>query len=289
MTQTARSAAGPCSLGVIGNPIAHSRSPEIHSHFAAQFDMALDYQRVLAPVDGFADVAAGFLAAGGLGFNVTVPFKSAAAQWVDELDPSAALAGAANTVVLAATGTEPPRTRGYNTDGVGLIQDLERNLGFDLAGQRVLLLGAGGAAAGVLGPLLAAQIAQLTLANRTPDKARQLAQRFPGVQISTFEALAEPFDLVINATSIGLENPSNSNKKQSFSDQIPDVAVRRARCYDMLYGPAAGFSQFALNAGARSAADGLGMLVEQAAAAFTLWFGHRPDTTPVISAMRAGQ
>ncbi|MFK7912995.1 MAG: shikimate dehydrogenase [Pseudomonadales bacterium] len=276
-------------LAVIGNPIAHSRSPEIHGHFAAQCGLTLDYQRLLAPADDFAATAERFLDQGGLGFNVTVPFKSAAAQWVDRLDSGAAASGAVNTVLIRPDDAGEQQRWGYNTDGIGLIADLQRNLGIPLAGQRVLLLGAGGAAAGVIQPLLAADVAQITVANRTAANARRLAERFAEITISTFAELAEPYDLVINSTSIGLSGDEKASTGQGFSDQIPDIVVRGARCYDMLYGPAASFSEFAQGAGAHSSADGLGMLVEQAAAAFTLWFGFQPDTAPVIQAMRAEQ
>lgn len=268
-------------FAVIGNPIAHSRSPEIHGQFAAQFGIAMDYQRLLAPLDDFPAVAAGFFDQGGLGCNVTVPFKTQAAAWVDTLDPSAADAEAVNTITVSATGT-----RGFNTDGIGLVADLQQNLGLPLAGMEVLMLGAGGAAAGVIGPLLAAGAAQVTIANRTPANAERLAARFLSIRVCTFEDLTGPYDLVINATSIGLSEPAKNFQKQSFSDLLEGSVVRGAHCYDMLYGPAAGFCEFAGSAGARSSSDGLGMLVEQAAAAFTLWLGERPDTGPVIHALR---
>lgn len=268
-------------FAVVGNPIAHSRSPEIHQQFAAQLQLEIQYDRLLAPPDGFAETVEDFFAQGGAGLNVTVPFKSQAADWVTEMDADASAAGAVNTIVR-----RDHAYRGYNTDGPGLIADIRANLGWPMADRRILVLGAGGAAAGVLGPLLAEQPASLTLANRTLANARALAARFPEIEVRAYQTLHDPFDLVINATSVGLGQhgtPADSEFAALLAPRVLDGAA----CYDMLYGPSAEFGRYALQCRAASVSDGLGMLVEQAALAFTLWLGQRPDTAPVINTLRA--
>ncbi|HYN77214.1 MAG TPA: shikimate dehydrogenase [Lamprocystis sp. (in: g-proteobacteria)] len=280
---------------VIGNPIAHSKSPLIHAAFARQTGQELEYTRLLAePVD-FAGAVRRFFAAGGRGLNVTVPFKEEAWQLADERSPRAELAGAVNT--LSALGAEHlgetrgQRLRGDTTDGVGLIRDLSDNHGFVFAGRRVLLLGAGGAARGVLHPLLESGLGELVIANRTVAKAETLAALWsrPGVGAPAVDAtvracgfadLGSPgFDLIINATSSGLMGA------------VPAISPRclapGAWTYDMLYADdLTPFCRWGLAQGAAHAIDGLGMLVEQAAESFRVWRGVRPDTAPVIDLLR---
>lgn len=266
-------------FAVVGHPVAHSQSPQIHGLFAQQFDLDLSYERLLAPLDAFADCVEAFFTTGGSGLNVTVPFKGQAAQWVTELELSAGRAGAVNTIVPLTQGY-----RGYNTDGAGLVADLKQCFQVQLGGLRIAVLGAGGAAAGALGPLLAEAPSRLVLANRTLPKAQALADQFDGVESVPYENLSGPFDLVINATSVGL-----AGTDRGFSAIVGPAQLKGTLCYDMLYGPNASFVDYALAAGAVKTADGLGMLVEQAAAAFTLWLGLVPETEPVIAALRLAQ
>ncbi|MBF0257076.1 MAG: shikimate dehydrogenase [Gammaproteobacteria bacterium] len=262
---------------VIGNPIAHSKSPLIHAAFAAQTGEDIDYGRILGE-DFAADVGA-FIAAGGKGLNVTVPFKEQAWALADELSPAAELAGAVNTLILLADG----RLRGDNTDGTGLVRDLLQNHGVVLAGKRLLLLGAGGASRGVLRPLLEQQPQRLTIANRTAVKARELADLLADARVQGcgLEGLAgQQFDLIINGTAAGLGGAVPA---------IPDDCLAPGGVsYDMMYGlePTA-FVRWGQAHGASLALDGLGMLVEQAAEAFYLWRGLRPQTAPVILQLRA--
>lgn len=260
---------------VIGNPIAHSKSPRIHALFAAQSGQEMSYEAVLGPRDGFAATVAAFVAAGGRGMNVTVPFKEEAFRLADRLTERAEAAGAVNTLAFAADGI-----LGDNTDGAGLVRDISANLGYRLAGCRLLLLGAGGAARGVILPLLGEKPAALVIANRTADKARQLAAAFPGTEGCGFDGLAgRCFDLVVNATSAGLADAELP---------LPDgVFAPGGLAYDMVYGKDTPFLRQARAAGVRTA-DGLGMLVEQAAEAFCVWRGIRPDTAPVLAALRNG-
>jgi shikimate dehydrogenase len=266
---------------VLGNPVAHSRSPFIHGCFARQTGQELVYERLLCPLDGFADSLRAFAAAGGKGCNVTVPFKLQVPALAAQVTARAALAGAANTLRLDAGGWLAD-----NTDGVGLLRDIEHNAGVPLAGQRVLLVGAGGAAAGVLGPLLAARPGTVVVANRSPDKAQALVQRHAalarehGVRLAAAE-LDEPgtrFGVLINASASSLAGSAAP---------VPDSALGPgALAVDLMYGPAAEpFLRWAQGLGAQPR-DGLGMLVEQAAEAFALWRGVRPDTAPVLQALR---
>lgn len=263
---------------VVGNPIRHSLSPEIHRAFAEQFGHQIDYLRVELPKQGFASGLAEFLAAGGCGMNVTVPFKEDAFAACESLTARALAAGAVNTISVQSDG----RVLGDNTDGEGLVRDLKYNLGAQLEGASVLMLGAGGAARGVITPLFEAGIARLILLNRTPRRAEALAQRFADfcIQSGGLEAVPDaPVSVVINATAGGL---------QGERPQIdPGWLDARSFCYDMVYGPAARpFLDWGRAAGVARSADGLGMLVEQAAAAFALWRGQRPATGPVIKALR---
>ena len=258
---------------VFGHPIAHSKSPQIHAAFARQTGQDMSYDAILAPLDGFAESVAAFIAAGGRGANVTVPFKEAAFRLASRLSPRAQRAGAVNTLSFDADGI-----LGDNTDGAGLVADLTRNLHCALAGKRVLLLGAGGAARGVIEPLLDQQPAALVIANRTVSRAQELAELFGhGVRACGFDAADTPFDLVINATAASLAG--------DLPPLSPRVFTADTLAYDMMYGRDTPFLTFARTHGARTA-DGLGMLVEQAAEAFYLWRGVRPDTAPVIAALR---
>ncbi|AYC30883.1 shikimate dehydrogenase [Pseudomonas cavernae] len=263
---------------VFGNPIGHSKSPLIHRLFAAQTGEQLSYDAVLAPLDDFAGCARGFFASG-LGGNVTVPFKEQAFRLADQLSERAQRAGAVNTLKKLADG----RLLGDNTDGAGLVRDLTVNAGFPLAGRRILLLGAGGAVRGVLEPLLAERPAALLIANRTVAKAEELARLFADcgpVSASAFDGLHEPVDLIVNGTSASLAG--------ELPPLTPSLIVPgHTLCYDMMYGkqPTA-FNRWAAAHGAARTLDGLGMLVEQAAEAFYLWRGVRPDSAPVLAELR---
>jgi shikimate dehydrogenase len=262
---------------VFGHPIAHSKSPQIHAAFARQTGQDMTYEALLAPLDGFADSVAAFVAAGGRGANVTVPFKEEAFRLADRLTPRAQRAGAVNTLLFDADGIS-----GDNTDGAGLVADLTRNLQCGLTGKRILLLGAGGAARGVIDPLLEQQPAALVIANRTVSRAEQLAGRFDamkhrGVTACSFDAADTRFDLIINATAASL-----AGELPPLSPKVFDAGTL---AYDMMYGHDTPFLNFARQHGAATA-DGLGMLVEQAAEAFYVWRGVRPDTAPVIASLR---
>lgn len=263
---------------VIGNPVSHSKSPWIHAEFARQTGERLVYSTLLASLDGFAQTVVEFAGAGGRGLNVTVPFKLEAHALADKLSDRAKAAGAVNTLTFTQEGIA-----GDNTDGVGLIQDITGNLKFSLAHRRILLLGAGGAARGVILPLLGEAPAELVMANRTNERAEKLARLFStsgNILACDFPGLAgREFDLVINATSASLDDASPS---------VPaDIFARRGLAYDLMYGKGATpFLRMAERAGAR-VADGLGMLVEQAAESFFIWRGVRPDTEPVLEQLRA--
>jgi shikimate dehydrogenase len=266
---------------VAGNPVAHSQSPFIHASFAEQTGEPVIYERLLCPMDRFAQTVRDFAQAGGRGCNVTVPFKADASRLAARVTDRAALAGAANLLRFDAQGWFAD-----NTDGVGLVRDIERNAGLTLAGKRVLLVGAGGGAAGALGPLLLARPATLVVANRTLDKAQDLARRHAelaqvsGVSLSasTLGACPPGFDVVINATATSLTGAGVPVHPQV-------LASGGALALDMMYGRAAdGYLAWAAQHGARGR-DGLGMLVEQAAEAFFVWRGVRPDTSPVLAAL----
>jgi shikimate dehydrogenase len=264
---------------VFGNPVKHSKSPDIHALFAQQCSQAMTYRAVRVELDGFADAAAKFFSGGGAGLNVTVPFKQDAFEFADRVSERAARAGAVNTLSRAEDGL----IEGDNTDGCGLVRDLVDNLGWALRGSQVLLVGAGGAARGVLEPLLLEQPAGLLVVNRTAGRAEQLAHAFADLGPLSGGALdlveERQFDIVINATSAGLsgENPD-----------LPGNLLREhSCCYDMVYGAEpTPFMRWAAHHAAWAVADGLGMLVEQAAESFYIWRGTRPDTQPVISQLR---
>jgi shikimate dehydrogenase len=260
---------------VIGHPVTHSKSPWIHREFARATGQDIEYVALEAPLDAFERTVEAFRAQGGKGANVTLPFKEHAYRYCTVPSAAARLAQAVNTLVFDERGIG-----GDNTDGSGLLRDLTVNLGREVGGRAVLLLGAGGAARGVLGPLSTARPARLVLANRTADKAQKLAQRLaPAVEPTTFASLRDAsFDLVINATSAGLSGESPS---------IPlSVFGKGALAYDMVYGRDTPFLALARACGCETS-DGLGMLVEQAADSFRIWRGVRPETAPVIAVLRA--
>jgi shikimate dehydrogenase len=276
-------ASKPARYAVVGNPIAHSRSPAIHAQFAAQTDQDMVYDRLLAPLDGFVATVSAFRAEGGRGLNVTLPFKTEAFRLADSLTPRAALAGAVNTLVF-----DGDRVLGDNTDGAGLVDDIEHRIRLPLAGARVLLLGAGGAARGVVQPFLAAGIEHLMIVNRTADRAhelvRDLGARLPAADAARlsaggFDAIAGGVHILVNATSAGLADASPPVPAGAWSD------VRLA--LDMVYAaqPTA-FMRAAAEAGCPRIEDGLGMLVSQAAESFALWRGVRPATLPVYAMLR---
>ena len=264
---------------VIGHPIQHSKSPLIHGRFAQVTGQDIDYTRIEAPLDGFLAALLAFRDGGGRGVNVTAPFKLQAFEAASERSPRAQQAGAANAIKFLPEGG----IAADNFDGVGLVSDLQRNLGATLAGRRVLLLGAGGAARGALAPLLAERPAVLVIANRTVAKARALAAE--AAPLATDSALigcgdddlaGASFDLVINATSAALSNTAPVIPPQVFQ--------RDGLAYEMVYGRGlTPFLRLAQGAGVSRLADGVGMLVEQAAEAFAWWRGVRPDTRSVIA------
>ncbi|OVZ56596.1 shikimate dehydrogenase [Pigmentiphaga sp. NML080357] len=267
---------------VIGHPVAHSKSPWIHARFAEQTGQPITYEAICAPVDGFAAQVEGFFAAGGGGLNVTVPFKLEAFDLArGHLSPRAQAAGAVNTLWMA-----DGRLHGCNTDGVGLLNDLRR-LGARLAGARVLLAGAGGAARGILLPLVEAGCAGIDIANRTPQRAVELAASFSAsaagavLRGSSYAELPANghWDLVINATASSLEDEAPPLPAGAYAPG--------ALAYDLMYAarPTA-FMRQASADGAAAVADGLGMLVEQAAESFFIWRGVRPDPAPVLAALR---
>lgn len=264
---------------VIGNPVAHSKSPLIHAAFARETGQEMRYEAILAPEDEFAATVASFRQRGGKGLNVTVPFKLEACRIADRLTERADAAHAVNTLALDYDGI-----LGDNTDGMGLVRDIASNLKFTLTSARILLMGAGGAARGVLLPLLQNQPRMLMIANRTRSKADELQQRFSryGVVMSNDYAdlRGQQFDLVINSTSASL--------KGELPALPPGVFADGALAYDMMYGTArTPFLKFAQEQGAARLADGLGMLVEQAAESFFVWRGVRPKTAPVIEMLKS--
>jgi shikimate dehydrogenase len=261
---------------VVGNPVAHSQSPEIHAEFARQTGQDIAYTRILAPLDGFVQTVQAFRAAGGRGLNVTVPFKPEAFRLATERTARAMAAEAANTLSF-----EGGRVLGDTTDGPGLVRDIVDNLAVPLAGKRLLLVGAGGAASGVIQALLDTGIAALVLANRTIERARDTAQRFGGaVQACGFDMLGNArFDVVVNATSASLTGEA--------PPLAPSVFAPGSLAYDMMYGKGeTPFLAAARAAGAARLSDGLGMLVEQAAESFLVWRGVRPQTAPVLAMLR---
>ncbi len=269
---------------VIGNPIAHSKSPQIHAMFAKQTGQDISYEAILAPLDGFAATVERLRKEGYKGCNVTVPFKLEAFHFASALSNRAIDAEAVNTLIF-----RDGKIIGDNTDGAGLVRDIQQSFGIALNNKRVLLVGAGGAAHGVLHPLLDVT-SKLVIYNRSPEKAVSMAQsvrqhekfRLVSVKASEFGELeGQQFDVIINATSAGLTN--------SEIPLPPTIFAPGALAYDMMYGRETSFMAFARANGAAVVSDGLGMLVMQAAETFFLWRGVRPETAPVIAALRAQQ
>jgi len=271
------------TYAVMGNPISHSWSPQIHTAFAQQTGQRIVYTATQVDPGGFEQAVGNFFANGGKGLNITVPFKREAWKLARELGPEAKQAGAVNTLLMNAEGI----LVGRNTDGVGLVRDIQHNHGGNITGEKILLIGAGGAARGVLQPLLAEAPAQLLIVNRTPGRAHELAADFntSGNQQSVvtgggFDDLAgQNFDLIINATAASL---------QGEVPPLPDeICTANTWCYDMMYGAKpTPFMLWAKQHGAEKSMDGLGMLVEQAAESFFHWRGVRPETAPVIQTIR---
>jgi shikimate dehydrogenase len=267
---------------VVGNPVEHSKSPLIHHAFALQTGQDIEYSRVLAPLDGFIKTIHSMREAGFKGVNVTVPFKLEAFHLATQLTERAHDAGAVNTLIFSGNDIA-----GDNTDGVGLVRDIEQNLGIGIEQKRVLLIGAGGAAEGVLHPVLERHPQLLVIANRSLDKALKMVKkvedqgeyRFVSVNAYAFDDLkGQHFDVVINATSTGLDDT-----------QLPlprDIFAEGALAYDMMYGRETPFMAFARGHGAAKVSDGLGMLVEQAAESFHLWRHIQPQTAPVLAMFR---
>ena len=262
---------------VIGHPVAHSKSPKIHSLFAQQTGEEIEYTAIQAPLGGFQEVTEDFFERGGKGLNVTLPFKGEAWQLSAQKTDRAQVAGAVNTLYQ-----QNGQICGDNTDGAGLVRDLMANQNIKLTGKKVLVLGAGGAVRGVLLPLLQQQPATLMIANRTIAKAQQLVQLFAdfgNIETLACEELSAPFDLIINGTSA------------SLAGKLPPIPAQvitgTTITYDMMYSSSmTPFNQWAQMQGAATCIDGLGMLVEQAAESFTRWRGVRPDTTPVLQHLR---
>jgi shikimate dehydrogenase len=264
---------------VLGQPIAHSRSPRIHSLFAAQLGVSLHYEAIEVSAQGLDEHLAGLYAQGYAGLNLTLPHKVAALALCESRSERAEQAGAVNTLLRGTA-----NWRGDNTDGLGLVRDLRENLGAGIAGKRVLVLGSGGATRGIIAPLLAQQPAELVISGRNPWRPEELAAAFKTlgpIRPATHYALkGDRYDLILNATAAGHRGEVPRLPQQLFA--------AGALAYDLNYGAAAEpFLHWARAQGAANCADGLGMLVEQAAEAFVLWRGVRPDTAPVLAALRA--
>jgi shikimate dehydrogenase len=264
---------------VIGNPIAHSKSPQIHKMFAEQTGQDMSYEAILAPLDGFAATVERLRKEGYKGCNVTVPFKFEALQLSTQKTGRAQAAQAVNTLKF-----EGDTIWGDNTDGFGLVRDITKNIGFDIVGKQVLLMGAGGAAHGVVQPLFDIN-ENLAVVNRTVEKARRMTNAFDKqhkTAVNTYkEIVGQQFDLVINATSSGLSD--------EMPPLPPGIFAPGALAYDMMYGRETPFMKFAREQGAAVVSDGLGMLVEQAAESFFIWRDVRPETALVIAALRKQQ
>ncbi|RUA04384.1 MAG: shikimate dehydrogenase [Gammaproteobacteria bacterium] len=264
-------------LAVFGNPIEHSLSPTIHAMFAQQTGVNVKYTKELAPIDAFTQTANNFIQQGGLGFNITVPFKIDAFNFATQRTRNAQTAGAVNTIKV-----EGNTRIGENTDGVGLVNDLTKNLGIDLRDKVILILGSGGATRGILLPLLEQNPTRVMIANRTASKATTLANDFSeygktcGFGLEKIKS--KPVDIIINATSASLDGKMLT---------IPNGVANGAICYDLMYGKITPFMTWAKVNNASMVIDGLGMLVEQAAAAFEFWTGKQPNTRSIIDTIRA--
>ena len=277
----AKPSSGIDRYAVVGNPISHSKSPIIHAAFAKQTNQNISYESVLAPIDEFETTIQNLIEQGYKGINVTVPFKFKAYDMCVFRSEEAKLAGAVNTITFVDN-----KAYGANTDGNGLINDITKNLNYTIKGKRVLLLGAGGAAQGVYQPLILENPELLVVANRTLQKAEDMVSKFgdkntknTATKPQAFNDLAnQQFDIIINATSTGLTD--------TVLPILDIIFAKNCLAYDMVYGRETPFMKQARTNGAQ-VADGLGMLVEQAAEAFYLWRGVRPETKPVIEMMRA--
>ncbi len=271
---------GPAAYAVFGNPIKHSKSPAIHGAFAAQFGADVSYRAVAVPLEAFEEKVAAFFRRGGSGLNVTVPFKERAWAMADSASDRASKARAANCLIPLEGGG----LHADNTDGLGMVRDMVINQGWQLAGRRTLVLGAGGAVRGILQPLLAERPASLTVVNRTAERAQQLATEFADAPLSIsaggFDSVAGcEFDLIINGTSAGLAG--------EMPDLPEGLLSERCCCYDLVYqSEPTAFMRWAAARAAWAVTDGLGMLVEQAAESFYLWRQQRPSTAPVIQQLR---
>ena len=263
-------------FGVIGNPVDHSLSPMIHHEFAKEFDIEISYEKILSPVEEFNLTAEKFMSAGSSGFNITLPFKINAYNFVDDLTDEAKAAGAVNTIKV-----NNNIIFGENTDGKGLVNDLERNLEQTLRNKEILIIGAGGATRGILKPILDKKPEKILLANRTKEKSLRLANEFSeygkvcGFGIDQIKS--KPVDIVINATSTSIDGTMLN---------LPKGLCEGALCYDLMYGSETSFMKWALKDSALIISDGLGMLVEQAALSFEFWLGQKPSTSAVINLIR---
>ncbi|PCH60772.1 MAG: shikimate dehydrogenase [Gammaproteobacteria bacterium] len=270
----------PSKYAVMGNPIAHSKSPMIHAEFARQTNQRMEYTAMQVDIGGFEQSIGNFQANGGAGANITVPFKQEAYRYATHCSARAKLAEAANTLIFE----RDNEVYADNTDGVGLVRDLTQNIGFDLRGKSILILGAGGAVQGVLGPLLDESPAGITIVNRTIDKAYRLKQRFKSmgkVLACGYEELDkhDAYDIIINATSAGIDG--------KLPPLVDNIVNSNSLCYDMFYAAQdTAFVAWSKQHGVNRAYDGLGMLVEQAAESFFLWRKQRPQTAPVINSLR---
>lgn len=272
---------------VVGNPVAHSLSPRIHASFATQTGQDLSYEAIEIPIGAFEKGIRDLQQQGYLGVNVTVPFKREAWELCDRLSTRAENAGAVNTLSF----TPDAKIAGDNTDGLGLTRDLTNNLQVSIEQRKILVLGAGGAVRGVLGPILELSPHSLTIANRTIEKAKALARDFGkhgDIQVVAYDAFGSAtYDLIINGTAAGLNNEVPPIPNTVLGD---DVVCDDVVCYDMMYNinAATAFVDWASSRGVAKAFDGLGMLVEQAAAAFAIWRGMNPETVAVIESLRSG-
>lgn len=264
-------------LAVFGNPIKHSLSPAIHTQFADQTGLKVSYTKILSPVESFNQTAQQFINKGGHGFNITVPFKLDAFNFATELTLNAQTAGAVNTIKI-----QGDKLIGENTDGIGLVRDLTNNLNIELQDKIILILGSGGAAQGILLPLLKKNPKRIMIANRTASKAEKLKRNFSSYGNTCGFGLNKikhtPVDIIINATSASLDG------------KMPDIAkgcADGAICYDLMYGKQTPFMDWAKANNASMIVDGLGMLVEQAASSFEFWTDKKPDTQAVILSLRS--
>jgi len=268
----------PDRYAVIGNPIKHSKSPQIHSAFAQQEKVQISYERILAEENTFTDTVNQFKQHG-LGLNITVPFKIEAYQQCVELTPHAQAAKAVNTISFNSSG----EWLGANTDGIGLLRDLKDNLNCNLSNKKILILGAGGASRGILLPLLGERPTHIIIANRTVEKAQQLAAEFTSVgevSASSYPNLkGQSFDVILNATSSSLSNQLPPVPNQAIADNC--------LCYDLMYSDQdTAFMQWAKQNYAAKVSDGLGMLIEQAAESYFIWRGFKPNTREIFTLFR---